>query len=90
MYPVRTQTTDPLDWIFFKNNWACQMSMFSYLLDCSTFLHHKGRGGQSTLCQSKWATLVVADVAGARILGQPGLGLAFLDGVMSVRALLSG
>ena len=32
MYPVRTQTTDPPRLDFFKNNWACQMSVFSYFL----------------------------------------------------------
>ena len=53
---------------------------------------HLSRSGalqSGALCQGQWVTLVVADVAGARILDRPGLGVAFLDGVVSVRALLS-
>ena len=38
---------------------------------------------------SELRSLVVADVAGARILGGSDLGVAFLDGVMYVRVLLS-
>ena len=47
------------------------------------------RSSQGHFVKASGATLVVADVAGARILGRPGLGVAFLDGVVSVRALLS-